>query len=740
MATPADNLDLIVVSLESIQGIISSINSSIQYSSNALNNINASIGILDTTIRFVSNGIYQKIDTLGSNISNAASTRNDEVINLKKTEELLTKIEANTSNIIDKIPSVSGGTTDTTSIEELLSNILNNTNNINNVNTEALLSNILANTNILNNLNTGIKTLDLTTKIAANGLYQQLARVNNNLVGIIQSLSASSSPSITNIESGVNQIASLLSATNTSLSGMPADLTNILLVLNNVHDRLQELFMISSCLINIQANTDHSNTILNSLLSAVQNISFSSSGTILDITPIIIELQNIANLITDLDATLVMVGNNIVSQIQMSGATTVSTGAIENELIYQTALLENISKSLLDIQGVLWSSLRASNMNFNALEDSDCCERLIVEIQKLVNGNNNNRNQNNKGDQASGVGASFNKALAGVTGGIGTAFVSITTELVKFGSQIKAATSKGGFAGFAATMGLIATAAAGLPSAFMSIVSFSKSFVSNLDPALIQQLELAFANLQAVIGVALTPIISAAVTIFSMLADQLKPVMEFLVPSIQKLALTIIDLAVPYIEMWAYALAEMGPVIDNLTGLMQPLAAIIMPLVIAGFRGIATILNVIIGVFNFAIAGVYALIGAFDKAASWLVSWVSKDSAKALDKSAQEAFDNVKKYGDQGMKSFSDAFSDISQKVAPAVKGGGAGMAAKQASYAGITDLGKSMMQAAYGSSKSSVANQQLEQQKRAADGIDKLIGLGLRQDVGNRRQAGVRG
>jgi hypothetical protein len=50
------------------------------------------------------------------------------------------------------------------------------------------------------------------------------------------------------------------------------------------------------------------------------------------------------------------------------------------------------------------------------------------------------------------------------------------------------------------------------------------------------------------------------------------------------------------------------------------------------------------------------------------------------------------------------------------------------------------MMQAAFGSSKASVANQQLEQQKRAADGIDKLIGLGLRQDVGNRRQAGVRG
>jgi len=487
---------------------------------------------------------------------------------------------------------------------------------------------------------------------------------------------------------------------------------------------------------------------LDSLISTVESINMTTmlglaspiSVDVNGITQVIDELQNISNLIIDLDATLVMVGNNIVSQIQMSGATTISTGAIESELIYQTAVLENISRSLLDIQNVLWTSLRASNMNFNELGDSDCCERLIAEIKKLVNGNNNNRNQNNKGDQASGGGASFNKALAGITGGIGTAFVSITTELVKFGSQIKAAASKGGFAGFAGVMGLIATAAAGIPAAFMSIVSLGKSFVGALDPALMQQLELAFANLSAVIGIAFTPIISAAVTIFSMMADQLKPVMEFLVPSIQKLALTIIDQAVPYIEMWAYALAEMGPVIDNLTGLMQPLAAVIMPIVIAGFRGIAIILNLVIGVFNFAIAGVYALIGAFDKAASWLVSWVSKDSAKALDKSAQEAFANVKKYGDQGMKSFSDAFGDVSQKVAPAVKGGGAGMAAKQASYAGISELGKSMMQAAFGSSKEAVANQQLEQQRRAADGIDRLIGLGLRQDVGNRRQAGVRG
>lgn len=483
---------------------------------------------------------------------------------------------------------------------------------------------------------------------------------------------------------------------------------------------------------------------LDSLISTVENINATmiiglASPTV-DITPIVNGLQNISNLIIGLDSTLVMVGNNIVSQIQMSGATTISTGAIESELIYQTAVLENISRSLLDIQNVLWSSLRASNMNFNALDDSDCCERLIAEIQKLVNNNNNNRNQNNKGDQASGGGASFNRALAGITGGIGTAFVSITTELAKFGSQLKAAASKGGFAGFAGVMGLVATAAAGIPAAFMSIVSLGKSFVSALDPALMQQLELAFANLSAVIGIAFTPIISAAVTIFSMMADQLKPVMEFLVPSIQKLALTIIDQAVPYVEMWAYALAEMGPVIENLTGLMQPLAAVIMPIVIAGFRGIATILNVVIGVFNFAIGGVYALIGAFDKAAGWLTSWVSKDSAKEWDKKAEEAFANVKKYGDQGMKSFSDAFGDVSQKVAPATKGGGSGMAARQASYAGISDLGKSMMQAAFGSSKEAVANQQLEQQRRAADGIDRLVGLGLRQDNGNRRQAGVRG
>jgi hypothetical protein len=302
----------------------------------------------------------------------------------------------------------------------------------------------------------------------------------------------------------------------------------------------------------------------------------------------------------------------------------------------------------------------------------------------------------------------------------------------------------GGLVGFIGKVGSglysLANTLISLPNMFMRLVKSVSPFVRALDPALMQQLELAFSNLQAVIGVALTPIISAAVTIFSMMADQLKPVMEFLMPSVEKLALAIIDEAVPYVQMMAYALAEMGPVIDNLTAVMQPLAAMILPLVIAGFRGIAAILNMLIGVFNFAIAGVYGLIGAFDKAASWLTSWISKSSAKSFDKSAEEAFANMKKYSDQGSKSFSDAFSDISQKVAPAVKGGGAGMAAKQASYAGISDLGKSMMQAAFGSSKASVANQQLEQQKRAADGIDKLIGLGLRQDVGNRRQAGVRG
>lgn len=534
MATPADNLDTMVASLGSIQGVMSTVNSSVQYSIAAITNISAGIATLDMTTKVAANGLYQQLARLNNNVVGAIQASGGSgVANLTTVETLLNSIESNTG--------------------------------------------------LLNGVISGLATIDMTVKIAANGLYQQIARLNNNLVGVIR-----------------------------------------------------------------------------------------ATG-----------------------------GNNIIANMSTS-----------------EALLTSIDRNILAL-------LRSTNLNAN---------------KKPYNSNQKkNKNKNGEEDFVKGE-ASFNKALAGVTGGIGTAFVSITTELAKFGSQLKAAASKGGFAGFAGVMGLIATAAAGIPAAFMSIVSLGKSFVSALDPALMQQLELAFANLSAVIGVAFTPIISAAVVIFQMMADQLKPVMEFLVPAIKNFALTLIDIAVPYVEMLAYSLAEMGPVIDNLTGLMQPLATMIMPLVIAGFRGIATILNVIIGVFNFAIAGVYALIGAFNKAAGWLVSWVSKDSAKAMDKSAQDAFDNVRKYGDQGMKSFSDAFGDVSKKVAPAVKGGGAGMAAKQASYAGISDLGKSMMQAAFGSSKEAVANQQLEQQRRAADGIDRLIGLGLRQDVGNRRQAGVRG
>jgi hypothetical protein len=534
MATPADNLDSLVASLGSIQGIMSTVDSSVQYSIAAINNISAGIATLDMTTKVAANGLYQQLARLNNNVVGAIQASGGSgVANLTTVEMLLTSIDTHAG--------------------------------------------------LLNDISVRLATIDMTIKIAANGLYQQIARLNNNLVGVIR-----------------------------------------------------------------------------------------STG-----------------------------GNNIIANMSIS-----------------EALLTSIDGNILAI-------LRSTNLNANKKPS------------------NNNQQQNNKKngkeDFVKGE-ASFNKALSGITGGIGTAFVSITTELAKFGSQLKAAASKGGFAGFAGVMGLIATAAAGIPAAFMSIVSLGKSFVSALDPALIQQLELAFANLSAVIGIAFTPIISAAVVIFQMMADQLKPVMEFLVPSIQKLALTIIDQAVPYVEMLAYALAEMGPVIDNLTGIMQPLAAAIMPIVIAGFRGIATICNFLIGVVNLLIASFYVWIAAFAKAAAWLVSWVDKKAGERGDKFAAEAAANVDKYMGQAGKSFSDAFGDVSQKVAPAVKGGGSGMAARQASYAGISDLGKSMMQAAFGSSKEAVANQQLEQQRRAADGIDKLIGLGLRQDVGNRRQAGVRG
>lgn len=504
----------------------------------------------------------------------------------------------------------------------------------------------------INNVTAGIATLNTTTQIAANGLYQQIARLNNNIVG---SMTASSSNFDGNLISSINDSA-----------------------------------------YNIDVNTNFMDQAINDIISFAEPL-----------------LREIADYTYNAQVSLDFIDQQM-GQIAAGGL-----GGGNTNLTIVQMLLASINRNIMIL-------IRSTNLNAN--KKHDCPDN------KKEDKNKNGKDSFVKGD------ASFNKALAGITGGIGTAFVSITTELAKFGSQLKAAASKGGFAGFAGVMGLVATAAAGIPAAFMSIVSLGKSFVSALDPALMQQLELAFANLSAVIGIAFTPIISAAVVIFQEMADQLKPVMDFLVPSIQNFALTLIDIAVPYIKTWAYALAEMGPVIENLTGLMQPFAAVIMPIVIAGFRGIATILNVVIGVFNFAIGGVYALIGAFDKAAGWLTSWVSKDSAKEWDKKAEEAFANVKKYGDQGMKSFSDAFGDVSQKVAPATKGGGAGMAARQASYAGISDLGKSMMQAAFGSSKEAVANQQLEQQRRAADGIDRLVGLGLRQDNGNRRQAGVRG
>ena len=74
------------------------------------------------------------------------------------------------------------------------------------------------------------------------------------------------------------------------------------------------------------------------------------------------------------------------------------------------------------------------------------------------------------------------------------------------------------------------------------------------------------------------------------------------------------------------------------------------------------------------------------------------------------------------------------------IKGGESrGAAAKGASYSGVADLGKNMMQAAFGSSTQSVENKQLEQQKQAAGELGIIRGLLLNWKQPRDPAAGVR-
>lgn len=336
--------------------------------------------------------------------------------------------------------------------------------------------------------------------------------------------------------------------------------------------------------------------------------------------------------------------------------------------------------------------------------------------------------------------ANFKNIISGAGGGIAGLFASVATETRNFLASIIKAYGEGGLGGLVRATAQVSTAFTGIPNALMSIVKAASPFVTALDPALMAKLGLAFADLMAVVGYGLRPIIVMAIAAIKMFGDMLLPVMKAMAPAISSMAGSIMQLVIPVLKIWADSIMYMIPVIESMGFFFRVIGETIAwasPILELGFKTLAAGLNALVAIIAGVVAGIKTLVVAVLD----MVAWAMK-KVPFMGETAKQIEGASKAVSDSAGKDLNDAAAAMGRmfegpKVGPVQQGAGSGIAARGASFAGIGDLGKNLMQAAFGSSNENVARQQLDAQNKGNNILEKIAGALWGQEGG--KMAGVR-
>lgn len=252
---------------------------------------------------------------------------------------------------------------------------------------------------------------------------------------------------------------------------------------------------------------------------------------------------------------------------------------------------------------------------------------------------------------------------------------------------------------------LLNLATLGPVDSFNKLVGFAGSFVEAVNPALMQQLSMAFKDLQAIIGMGLQPIIAAAIPIVRAFADKLQPVMQALMPTFDKLAQSMIELSGPIITLVIEMFGALEPVIETVSVSIQ------------AFAGILTAVTPIIAaVFKELIYRITQIVTTFQWFIGKIISWIpgTGDTGKKLMESANAANKTADLYY-QGESKVQKAIEQ------PVKKGASAGAAARSATFSGISDFGKNLMQQAFSSSTQAAALRTAEYSEKTYNELAKL-------------------
>lgn len=259
----------------------------------------------------------------------------------------------------------------------------------------------------------------------------------------------------------------------------------------------------------------------------------------------------------------------------------------------------------------------------------------------------------------------------------------------------------------------------GTVGAFSQITAFAGSFVQAFNPALMEQMNLVFRDLTAVIGMGLEPVIGAVIPIVRAFADKLVPVMQAMIPTVQLFADSMIELSGPIIEILIQAFAALEPIIVLAAGIVEQWANVLtwaVPLIAAVIKEIVYWFTKIVSTVQWVVGSLIIGIG---KVLSMIPG--TGNAGKDLQKVGEAAVESSKK-ASKATDDYYNGTSKVQKAIQkPVVKGASVGAAAGKATFSGISDLGRNLMQSAMSSSTQASAVRTAENTQKTAEVLTRM-------------------
>ena len=317
---------------------------------------------------------------------------------------------------------------------------------------------------------------------------------------------------------------------------------------------------------------------------------------------------------------------------------------------------------------------------------------------------------------------------------VGAAKVAAVGGMVA-GGAVKGAVAVGGAVGGAAKGVLDGTlgAIAGVAGAFTGIIGIASKFVEALNPAIMEQLNLAFSDLFAVVGRLFVPVMAAVIPIVRTFADAMVPVVQGLMPVFGILAEALMNLAGPIIGIFSGVLLTLTPIFEQFAKGLSEIAATIGNSLGPIIDAILPVLMVLLQLFIDLLPAVNDMLQAFaliftsglQLAIPYLV-WALQGLAEAI-VYVVSWFGKTMKEGAVIMSDFAKTLMPEggptkTLKVPEITPDASRGAASKGAQFMGFAELGKGLMAASFGSGANTPEMKTAENTGKIAAGIDRLV------------------